>query len=70
MLRERGYADIAVAYSDSGADLPLLKAARAPVVVNPKRGSVEMFRRALPAGTPILNWGCRDRGGEPVAAGR
>ncbi len=66
MLRERGYADIAVAYSDSSADLPLLKAARAPVVVNPKRGSVDMFRRALPAGTPILNWGCRDRGGEPV----
>ncbi|MDH5823013.1 haloacid dehalogenase-like hydrolase [Luteimonas sp. RD2P54] len=64
MLREAGYADIDVAYSDSSADLPLLKAARAPVVVNPKHGSVEMFRRVLPAGTPILNWGCRERGGE------
>ena len=67
MLRERGYADIAIAYSDSSADLPLLKAARVPVVVNPKRGSVDMFRRVLPAGTPILNWGCPGRGGEPVA---
>ncbi|MCW5581426.1 MAG: haloacid dehalogenase-like hydrolase [Luteimonas sp.] len=67
MLRERGYADIDIAYSDSSADLPLLKAARAPVVVNPKRGSVDLFRRVLPAGTPILNWGCRDRAGDPVA---
>lgn len=66
MLRERGYGDVAVAYSDSSADLPLLKAARAPVVVNPKPARIEMFRRVLPAGTPILNWGCRDRGGEPV----
>lgn len=66
MLRERGYGEVAVAYSDSSADLPLLQAARRPVVVNPKRGRVEMFRRVLPAGTPILNWGCADRGGEPV----
>jgi len=66
MLRERGYGDVAVAYSDSSADLPLLKAAARPVVVNPKRNRVEMFRRALPAGTPILNWGCRDRGGDPA----
>ena len=69
MLRERGYADIDIAYSDSSADLPLLEAAKAPVVVNPKQGNVEMFRRVLPAGTPILNWGCRDRGGDPVALG-
>ncbi len=67
MLRERGYGDIEVAYSDSSADLPLLKAARRPVVVNPKHNRVEFFRRVLPAGTPILNWGCRDRGGDPVA---
>lgn len=67
MLRECGYGDIAVAYSDSSADLPLLKAAKAPVVVNPKAGRIEMFRRVLPAGTPILNWGCRDRGGDPLA---
>jgi len=26
-----------------------------------------MFRRVLPPGTPILNWGCRDRAGDPVA---
>ena len=67
MLRERGYREIAVAYSDSSADLPLLKAARAPVVVNPKAERVEMFRRVLPPGTPILNWGCKDRVGDPVA---
>ena len=69
MLREAGFAQpVARAYSDSSADLPLLKAARSPVVVNPKPGSVAMFRRALPPGTPILNWGCADRAGEPVRA--
>lgn len=67
MLREAGYGDIEMAYSDSSADLPLLRAARRPVVVNPKRGRVEMFRRVLPPGTPILNWGCGDRGGSPLA---
>ena len=68
MLRDAGFTrPVAIAYTDSSADLPLLQAALRPVVVNPKAGSVAMFRRALPAGTPILNWGCRDRGGEPVA---
>jgi phosphatidylglycerophosphatase C len=66
MLRELGYGQIEVAYSDSTADLPLLKAARAPVVVNPKRGRVAFFRDVLPPGTPILNWGCHDRGGDPA----
>ena len=66
MLRERGYGDIQWAYSDSSADLPLLQAARKPVVVNPKRDRVEFFGKVLPAGTPILNWGCKDRGGDPV----
>ena len=66
MLRERGYGDIDVAYSDSTADMPLLKAARAPVVVNPKQRSIATFRKVLPAGTPILNWGCPGRGGEPL----
>ena len=64
MLRERGYGDIDIAYSDSTADLPLLLAAKAPVVVNPKPAKVEFFRRVLPAGTRILNWGCVDRGGD------
>ena len=63
MVRAAGYGPIEVAYSDSAADLPLLQAARAPVVVNPKRGREAMFRRVLPPGTPILNWGCVDRGG-------
>jgi phosphatidylglycerophosphatase C len=66
MLRERGYGDIAVAYSDSTADLPLLKAARRPVVVNPKAAKEGLFRQLLPAGTPILNWGCASRGGDPA----
>ena len=67
MLRDAGFtAPIAVAYSDSSADLPLLKAAEKPVVVNPKAARVEMFREVLPPGTPILNWGCVDRAGTPA----
>jgi phosphatidylglycerophosphatase C len=64
MIRDAGYGRIAVAYSDSSADLPLLQAARQPVVVNPKPRRVAWFRRVLPPGTPILNWGCADRAGE------
>ena len=66
MVRAAGYGPIDIAYSDSAADLPLLLAARAAVVVNPKAGRVEMFRRVLPPGTPILNWGCADRAGDAV----
>lgn len=67
MLREAGFAaPIAVAYSDSSADLPLLASAARPVVVNPKAGRVDWFREVLPAGTPILNWGCPGRAGSPV----
>jgi len=69
MIWDAGYDQIAVAYSDSSADLPLLKAARKPVVVNPKRRRVAMFRRVLPPGTPILNWGCAGRGGDPPVKG-
>jgi phosphatidylglycerophosphatase C len=67
MLADAGYGGpVDAAYSDSSADLPLLKAARKPVVVNPKVSRVEMFRKVLPPGTPILNWGCPGRGGDPV----
>ena len=69
MIREAGYTQpIAIAYSDSPADLPLLQAARAPVVVNPKADAVATFRRVLPAGTPILDWGARGRAGDPPGA--
>lgn len=68
MLRELGHVDIETAYSDSRADLPLLQAARRPVVVNPKADAVAMFQQTLPPGTPILNWGCKERAGEPVAS--
>lgn len=65
MLREAGFtAPIAVAYSDSSADLPLLQAAARPVVVNPKASRVAMFGEVLPPGTPILNWGCPGRAGQ------
>ncbi len=64
MLRERGYGDIDIAYSDSTADLPLLLAAKDPVVVNPKHSKVDFFRKVLKPGTRILNWGCVDRGGD------
>jgi phosphatidylglycerophosphatase C len=57
---------VEAAYTDSSADLPLLQAARKPVVVNPKPARIEMFRRLLPQGTPILNWGCPGRGGDAV----
>lgn len=67
MIWDHGYDRIAVAYSDSSADLPLLKAADKPVVVNPKASRVAMFRHVLPPGTPILNWGCPGRAGDPVA---
>ena len=68
MLREAGYTEpVAIAYTDSSADLPLLQAAQKPVVVNPKAARVAMFRRVLPAGTPILNGGCPGRAGDPVA---
>jgi len=68
MLRDAGYAgDIATAYSDSSADLPLLETALKPVVVNPKHDAIDDFRKRLPVGTPILNWGCKDRGGDPVS---
>jgi phosphatidylglycerophosphatase C len=63
MLWDAGYDQIAVAYSDSSADLPLLQAAKHPVVVNPKPRRVAMFRRVLPPDTPILNWGCPGRAG-------
>jgi phosphatidylglycerophosphatase C len=68
MLREAGFTQpVAIAYTDSSADLPLLQAAQRPVVVNPKAGRVAMFRAVLPPGTPILNWGCPGRAGDPVA---
>ena len=67
MLRDAGYSGpVAIAYSDSNVDLPLLKAALSPVVVNPKAGQVAQFQRELPAGTPILNWGCPGRAGDPA----
>jgi phosphatidylglycerophosphatase C len=65
MIRDAGFTvPVEKAYSDSSADLPLLQAAQHPVVVNPKAKRVAMFRRVLPAGTPILNWGCPGRGGD------
>ena len=68
-LREAGFSQpVQRAYTDSSADLPLLQAALEPVVVNPKQVRVEMFQRVLPAGTPILNWGCEDRAGQRVAS--
>lgn len=67
MIRDAGYCgEVAMAYSDSRADLPLLRAAARPVVVNPKHNAVATFRRLLPAGTPILNWGCANRAGDAV----
>ena len=67
MIRDAGYTGpIWRAYSDSSADLPLLLAAREPVVVNPKPRRIGLFRDRLPPGTPMLNWGCEDRAGAPA----
>ncbi len=66
MIWDAGYDQVAIAYSDSRADLPLLRIAKRPVVVNPKAGAVATFRRLLPPETPILNWGCADRAGKPA----
>jgi phosphatidylglycerophosphatase C len=67
MLREAGFTGpVAVAYSDSTADLPLLQAAARPVVVNPKTDGIVVFRKRLPPGTPMLNWGCPGRAGDAV----
>lgn len=64
-LAREGYAGpIGIAYSDSSVDLPLLKAAIHPVVVNPKASSIAMFKRELPAGTAFINWGCPKRAGD------
>ena len=60
MLREAGFeAPIVRAYSDSTADLPLLRAAREPVVVNPRPRRVPIFRDALGVRVPVLEWGGR-----------
>ncbi len=67
MIRAAGYrGPITRVYTDSTNDLPLLRAASDPVVVNPKAGSMARFTRELPAGTPMLNWGCADRAGTRV----
>lgn len=67
MLRAAGFSRaVDTAYSDSRADLPLLSAAHAPVVVNPQPNAVADFKRILGADTPILNWGCKGRAGTPV----
>ena len=67
MMRAHGYdAPIDIAYTDSFADLPLALAAAHPVIVNPKSSSVDDFRRALPAGTPIVWWGAHGRAGDRV----
>ena len=67
MMRALGYdAPIDIAYTDSFADLPLALAAAHPIIVNPKSSSVDDFRRALPAGTPIVWWGAHGRAGDRV----
>lgn len=68
-LARKGYAGpIAIAYSDSREDLPLLMKAQHPVVVNPKASSIVLLRRTLPPDTRYLNWGIATRAGELVPA--
>lgn len=58
MLREAGFeGPIVRAYSDSTADLPLLRAARHAVVVNPKPSARNAFRKALGDDVDMRDWG-------------
>lgn len=57
MLREAGFeAPVAVAYSDSLVDLPLLVSAQQPVVVNARRSAQAAFAQALGAHMHSLRW--------------
>lgn len=60
MLREAGFdGPIVRAYTDSTADMPLLRAARHPVVVNPKPSARDDFRKALGESVDMRDWGAR-----------
>ena len=67
MLVEAGFYPITTAYSDSLADLPLLLAARQPVVVNPKGTQIRAWKQLVPQAT-VVNWGCPRRGGQRPGA--
>ena len=57
MLREAGFAGpIVRAYSDSTADMPLLREARHAVVVNPKPSARDDFRKALGNDVDMRDW--------------
>lgn len=57
MLREAGYEQpIAVAYSDSTADLPLLQSAQQPVVANAGAKARSAFAQALGARMHTVRW--------------
>ena len=57
MLREAGFeGPVAVAYSDSLVDLPLLLSAQQPVVVNARRSAQAAFAQALGARMHSLRW--------------
>nr|WP_221282012.1 haloacid dehalogenase-like hydrolase [Chiayiivirga flava] len=60
MLREAGFdGPIVRAYTDSTADMPLLRAARHPVVVNPKPSARDDFRKVLGGDVDMRDWGAR-----------
>jgi len=57
MLREAGFdAPVAMAYSDSLADLPLLLSAQQPVVVNARPAAQAALARALGARMHAVRW--------------
>jgi phosphatidylglycerophosphatase C len=60
MLREAGFdTPIVRAYTDSTADMPLLRAAKHPVVVNPKPSARDEFRKVLGKDVDMRDWGAR-----------
>ena len=57
MLRAAGFdGEIAVAYTDSIADLPLVRAARRPVAVNPVPRALRAFRKARGDALECVRW--------------
>lgn len=57
MIRDAGFTDdVAVAYTDSHNDLPLLEAAKQPVAVNPKPKAEALFRQKFGDRLQVRRW--------------
>jgi phosphatidylglycerophosphatase C len=55
-LRSAGHREVSTMYSDSLSDLPVLRAARVPTLVNPSRGLVTRAERSLGRAPQVVHW--------------